>query len=102
MKLSQVANEVETWLGASTYAYEITEVYQKAEGEWRIHFIEYTPTGEDDESFFTILGNGIILNSDGKDVIETALNAYSNDAEAVLELNSFKDRWYAINTGGED
>ena len=96
MKLSDAVMEIEEWLDYFTYDYQIDSVEVKSESEFVIHFWELNPSGEyttDDTDFFTI-EDGVLINSNGNDVVDVGQEVYSDQDELIEWLKRFEEKWY--------
>ena len=97
MKLSEIIQEVEEWLNAFTYSYEITNVEQCFNDDYRVRFVEYSPDGSySEEETFTVTQHGNIINSNGDDVIDVGLTCEDHITEYVQWLLDFKKKWYKV------
>lgn len=95
MKLSEIIQEVEEWLSEFTYRYEITNVEQCFNDDYRVRFVEYGPNGESsEEETFTVTQNGKLINSNGDDVVELQLTGEEYISEFVQWVIDFKEKWY--------
>ena len=103
MKLSEVIAMVEDWLSRFCYHYNINSVdyctdeyinHEYIDCAYIIRFSEYTPTMEEQKSFFYVpLSERRIYNENGDDIFILGKDADSDLSECKEWYDEFEKKW---------